>query len=95
MLLRIVRMEFQESEIEKFTALFLERKAKITGFPGCEEVLLKRDASEKNVFYTVSKWKDPASLENYRQSSFFEETWALTKKLFSGKPRAYSLVEVD
>ncbi len=92
MLVRIVRMIFQEEKVSDFQAFFDAKKATIASFPGCEKVELLKDASLPNVFYTLSHWSRETDLENYRSSAFFKETWTHTKTLFAGKPEAYSLI---
>ena len=95
MLIRIVRMEFDPLRVNDFKLLFEEVKSKIADFPGCHHVELRMDASQPNIFYTLSRWENEEALESYRTSPLFTETWALTKVLFKGKPLAYSLVEPD
>jgi len=94
MLIRIVRMEFAPEKVDDFKKLFEEVKEKIAGFSGCYHVELCADATFPNVFYTYSKWENAATLEAYRRSDFFSDTWARTKVLFSGRPLAYSLLEM-
>jgi len=94
MLIRIVRMEFEPTNVDDFKKLFEEVKDKIAGFPGCSHVELCADATFPNVFYTYSKWQNEAALEAYRTSPFFTETWARTKMLFGGRPLAYSMLEM-
>ena len=95
MLIRIVRMEFDPAKVNDFKILFDAVKGKIAGFPGCQHVELRIDASSSNVFYTFSKWENEDALEAYRVSELFTETWKRTKVLFNGKPLAYSLLDVD
>ena len=51
MLLRIVRMEFQEEKVSEFQDLFKNIKGKISDFKGCEAIHLYRDQDKFNVFY--------------------------------------------
>lgn len=92
MLVRVVRMEFDPEKVIDFKKLFYERKPKISAFPGCQRVQLLQDHTLSNVFYTLSHWDGPDDLENYRTSPFFDDTWTATKALFSGKPKAWSLI---
>lgn len=92
MLTRIVRMDFEPENVNDFLELFDSVKEKIAGFPGCTHLELCRDAGVEHVYYTFSKWETENDLEKYRQSELFEDTWAKTKRLFGGKPQAYSLV---
>jgi len=87
-------MEFQKDKIEEFQQFFNNRRDRIAAFDGCLSVKLMQDASQTNIFYTLSIWKSEQHLENYRESEFFEETWIETKKLFAGKPLAYSLMDL-
>jgi quinol monooxygenase YgiN len=86
-------MEFDESKVDEFLQLFSKVQPHIAEFAGCNKVELKRDSSLNNVFYTHSVWSDESALESYRKSDFFKQTWAKTKKLFGGKPLAFSLIE--
>lgn len=93
MLLRIVRMDFKQEKVEEFTTFFNNTKDKIAGFPGCNHVELCKDSKLDHVFYTFSKWDSEDDLEKYRRSDLFEEVWCKTKKMFGGKPLAYSLLQ--
>ncbi|MCP4460350.1 MAG: antibiotic biosynthesis monooxygenase [Cytophagales bacterium] len=92
MLIRIVRMTFDQSKVEEFKLLFDEVQTKIQNFPGCQHVELCADVSDSSVFYTFSKWDSEEALEAYRTSDFFDDTWVRTKVLFDGKAEAYSLL---
>jgi autoinducer 2-degrading protein len=93
MLIRIVRMEFTPEKVPDFLKIFEEVQPHIAGFPGCEGVKLKRDATHENVFYTHSIWINEPALEAYRKSPFFDGTWTKTKQLFCAKPMAFSLID--
>lgn len=95
MLLRIVRMEFQQDKVENFLEIFHSSRNKIEQFEGCRKVELFRDSQKKNVFFTHSLWDSEVYLNNYRASDFFKGTWSKTKKLFTEKPMAFSLVEPE
>lgn len=91
MLIRIVRMNFDPGQVKLFLHIFEKSKPTIENFPGCTYLELLQDATEPYVYYTYSTWRDEAALENYRHSSFFQETWAKTKVLFASKAQAFSL----
>jgi hypothetical protein len=91
MFVRIVKMTFAASETDNFQKLFQQNREKIRGFEGCEFLELYRDKNNKNIFFTYSYWQDEAALENYRTSSLFKEVWSETKKMFAGKPEAWSV----
>ncbi len=92
MLIRIVRMDFDPNKVNDFLELFESVKGKIATFPGCEHLQLCKDAGTEHVYYTFSKWQNEGDLESYRHSELFKDTWAKTKKMFGGKPQAYSLI---
>lgn len=94
MLIRIVKMTFEASEIENFQGIFLQNKEKIGGFEGCSHLELYQDKNNKNIFFTYSHWENEAALEKYRNSALFEGVWSKTKKLFSAKPEAWSVEKV-
>jgi quinol monooxygenase YgiN len=91
-LIRIVKMTFQEEQVETFLHIFEERKERIASFPGCSNLELLRDG---NIFFTYSNWDDEASLEKYRNSELFQDTWKLVKKLFAVKAEAWSVRKVE
>lgn len=93
MLIRIVKMTFDEGKTDEFVALFTANKEKIGKFSGCAGVTLMRDIHHANVFFTYSKWQSAAHLEDYRQSSLFITVWATVKPWFAAKPEAWSLNE--
>lgn len=93
MITRIVKMTFRPEEAENFEALFRSKKALIAGTVGCHSVeLLKETTSVKDaaVYITRSIWDDETSLEKYRASTLFAETWRLTKAKFAGRPEAWT-----
>jgi len=92
MIIRIVKMTFQEDRIIDFTNLFEERKQLIRNFKGCTHLELWQDSAQKNIFFTYSRWQKQADLDHYRFSEFFKDTWAKTKQLFADRPEAWSVV---
>jgi len=95
MINRIVRMSFEPEKVTDFLLLFNEVKNKIANSEGCEGLTLLRDSAEPNVLFTYSYWNNEASLNKYRFSPFFKDTWARTKALFNDKPMAWSLLVED
>lgn len=83
-------MTFKSNKIEDFLKIFDESKNKIAGYEGCDYLELVRDKDNKNIFFTISKWKGETYLERYRNSKLFKTTWAKTKILFEDKPLAWS-----
>ena len=95
MLIRIVRMTFQEDKIDNFLEIFNRSKLLIRGFEGCQHLELLRDKSASNVMLTYSYWHSEEHLNAYRDSELFKITWAATKVLFSDKPVAFSSERVE
>ncbi|MGM9506494.1 putative quinol monooxygenase [Larkinella sp. GY13] len=95
MLVRIVRMTFQETKTADFLAIFEASKQKIRTFPGCLHLELLRDLDQPTVYVTYSHWETPEALEHYRRSELFNTTWAATKRLFADRATAFSVEKVD
>ncbi len=95
MLIRIVRMTFQEDKVEDFLSIFQASKLKIRDFDGCEHLELLRDINFPNVFSTYSYWESENHLNTYRDSELFKSVWAATKVLFADKPIAFSSERVE
>ena len=94
MIKRIVKLTFQEERVSDFLALFERTHQHIRAFPGCNHLELLRGTDQPNVFFTYSYWDGPEALENYRHSALFKGTWKETKKLFSDKPKAWSVEQL-
>ena len=95
MIVRIVKMEFEQTKVTTFLNLFHSTRDKIAHFDGCTQLDLLNYAGATNVFFTYSIWKSEEHLETYRNSELFKQTWAKTKVLFSNKPEAWSLVKQE
>lgn len=91
MLVRIVKMTFREDATDEFTTFFESRKEKIRGFEGCNHLQLWQDCNHSNIFFTYSIWESDAALLHYRNSTFFRDTWSITKQLFAAKAEAWSV----
>ncbi len=91
MLIRIVKMTFDESKIECFLKNFKKNKHRIRNFEGCCHLKLLRDKYNTSIFFSYSKWESEEHLMNYRNSDFFKSVWSKTKILFSDKPEAWSV----
>ena len=88
---RLVKMTFKSDAINTFLQLFETKKKLIRDFPGCKHLELWQDTQNPSICFTYSRWETPEALEEYRNSSFFEDTWNTTKQLFAGKPEAWSV----
>jgi heme-degrading monooxygenase HmoA len=86
-------MVFREEKIPHFERLFAERKDRIRGFDGCKHLELWQDEKDSRIFFTYSVWESEMNLDHYRFSSFFKETWSLTKALFDAKAEAWTLTQ--
>lgn len=95
MLIRIVKLTFEEENISSFEAIFEETKEMIRNFNGCQFLELYQDKEHSNIFFAYSKWVDETYLEAYRNSDFFKSVWSRTKLLFKEKPEAWSVMKKD
>ncbi|MFD0941189.1 putative quinol monooxygenase [Pedobacter boryungensis] len=93
MLVRVVKMHFTPSFVEEFKILFNQVKPLISGFEGCNGVQLLQHESQPELFFTISNWQSAEHLELYRNSDFFQQTWAKVKPNFESKAEAWSLLE--
>ena len=91
MLVRIVKMTFDQNKIIDFQASFNSIKENIISFEGCELLELYQDENDPCIFFTYSHWTSEKDLNNYRDSAFFKKVWAKTKMMFSEKPLAWSV----
>ncbi|MFY0599777.1 MAG: antibiotic biosynthesis monooxygenase [Cyclobacteriaceae bacterium] len=95
MIVRIVRMTFQEDKIDEFLGVFEEVQDRIRNFEGCSHLELCRDSKEANILCTLSHWESETHLDSYRESALFLSTWAKTKVFFAASPIAFSLSKVE
>lgn len=94
MFVRIVKMSFHEENIPAFLENFDLIKEKIRNAPGNRYLELYQDKNNPEIFFTYSFWETEADLENYRKSALFDDVWNFTKKLFNGKPEAWSVDKI-
>lgn len=95
MFVRIVKMNFKESNIALFLENFNMNKQKIRNSKGCNLLELYRDKNDANTFFTYSYWESEADLEAYRNSELFKVVWGKTKALFNKKPDAWSVDKIE
>lgn len=91
MLIRIVKMSFDEEKIADFLENFDKMKTHIRNSKGNRLLELYQDKNQNGIFFTYSIWETEEDLENYRKSELFDEVWSFTKKLFNAKPEAWSV----
>lgn len=94
MIIRIVKLHFQEQNTSDFEKLFDIVSPQIRKFEGCKKVELLHDISNPEIYFTYSWWDKPEDLEVYRSSDLFKHWWAEVKKLFAQKAEAWSLEEI-
>jgi quinol monooxygenase YgiN len=92
MIKRIVKLSFHPDKINDFVDIFYKSKDLILASEGCHYLELLKSDEQLGVFFTLSIWQNEGSLEKYRQSELFKETWRQTKALFNDRPQAWSLV---
>lgn len=84
-------MTFRPGTEPDFRAVFQASAPVIRTFEGCLEVNAFNDIAQPNVYFTISKWATEEALNAYRNSDFFNATWAKTKVLFESRAEAWSL----
>jgi len=94
MLVRIVKMEFQQAKVNTFLDLFYSTRDKIANFDGCTSLELFNSIDAENILFTYSTWESQQHLENYRNSDLFKQVWVKTKEMFCNKPEAWSLTQL-
>lgn len=95
MIVRIVKMTFQEDKIEEVKGFLSRVKEKIQLSPGCIQLDILQDSRDRRIFFSHSRWRSENDLTVYRNSDFFKETWSTARKWFSEKPQAWSLMILD
>jgi quinol monooxygenase YgiN len=89
-MIRIVKLSFEATHVDKFVTLFEERKHLIRNFEGCSLLELWQDKQDPNVFYTYSLWQNENHLKQYRMSDLFQDTWRQVKPWFKCPAQAFS-----
>ena len=95
MIVRIVKLSFQEDKVESFLNNFHSTKDQIRAFDGCNRLELLKVKDKSNIFMTYSFWDDESFLNNYRNSDLFKGIWSKTKKMFNDKPEAWTVTQED
>ena len=90
MLIRIVKMTFQEDKVNDFITFFDQFKSKIRNVKGCTYLQILQDQSSPNIIFSYSHWEKVTDLDNYRQSELFKKIWPTTKEYFADKPEVWS-----
>ncbi len=91
MLVRIVKMEFQQDKVADFLPFFDTVKQDIASFEGCLGMKLMQDQANSSIIFTYSHWENQEALDNYRKSELFGKVWPMVKPWFHSKPEAWSM----
>lgn len=94
-MIRIVKLVFEESQIEGFLEVFEENKHQIRNFKGCNLLEVYRDKKDPCVFFTYSLWDEEEDLENYRKSDLFRSVWSQFKPKFKERAQAWSVDKIE
>ncbi|MBT8253027.1 MAG: antibiotic biosynthesis monooxygenase [Bacteroidia bacterium] len=94
MLIRLVKMSFNDHDVADFLKMFDDSKEKIRRFDGCNGLELYRDKDNPNQFFTYSYWVSEGHLEAYRRSELFRKVCGSTKILFNDSPEAWSVDKI-
>ena len=95
MITRVVKLEFQQEQIETFLSHFEQVKWSVATFPGCRGMKLIQDIKNPCVVMTYSIWENETALNQYRDSELFKSVWSYTKTLFAEKPVAFSSKKIQ
>lgn len=93
MIIRIVKLTFQEDKTQDFLNYFGTIKQVVNTFPGCQGMKLIQNIHSPNVIMTYSHWDSEKALNNYRDSDTFIKVWTTIKQWFDDKPEAWSMDE--
>lgn len=91
MIIRFVKMTFQEKYVDGFLAAVDQRKERIRSFAGCQYLQILQDLHQPNIIFSHSYWETEEDLNNYRHSEFFQEIWQESKPKFAAKAEAWSV----
>lgn len=90
MIVRIVKLTFQEERADDFLNFFEEIKQLVNNFPGCQGMQMLQDKKDKHVFFTYSLWNSDGDLNAYRDSETFGKVWPNIKPWFAARPEAWT-----
>ncbi|NQV73783.1 antibiotic biosynthesis monooxygenase [bacterium] len=90
MIVRLVHLTIRADQVDAFLKLFERSKHKIKASPGCLHLELIGETDQPHKLSTLSRWDSVSALDEYRNSDFFRETWALSKTMFADRALAQS-----
>ncbi len=93
MIIRIVKLTFQEDKTQNFLNYFDTIKHVVNAYPGCQGMKLIQDIQSNNVIMTYSHWDSEEALNEYRDSDTFGTVWSTIKPWFGAKAEAWSMEE--
>lgn len=94
MIVRLVRLCFNDNYTENFKEIFDNSKEAIEAHTGCSSLELLQDIKRPNVFFTKSLWDSEVLLNEYRSSETFREIWSEIKPNFCEQPQAWSTLKI-
>ncbi len=93
MIIRIVKLTFQEDKTQDFLRYFDTINQVVNTFPGCQGMKLIQNIHFPNIIMTYSHWNSEEALNAYRDSDTFGGVWSTIKPWFGAKPEAWSMEE--
>ena len=94
MIIRIVKMSFEENQLKQFFDHFNKHKEKIRNYKGCRLLEIYQDKDQPSIVFSYSHWESTDHLENYRNSQMFKDIWKATKVMFNDKPEAWTVDKI-
>lgn len=89
-------MDILPGQEAAFLAIFEGVKRDIASREGCLSLEILQHQTEANTsLWTISVWDSAESLDRYRDSPLFQQTWASVKPFFSGKASAWTLSSIE
>jgi len=95
MIVRIVKLTFQEGKADSFIEIFQKTKKHIRDMRGCIFLELLQEKGDPNSFMTYSVWSSDEDLERYRNSDLFVETWGKIKGMFAKPAEARTMDRIE
>lgn len=93
MIIRIVKLTFQEDKTQDFLSFFDTIAQVVNTFPGCQGMKLIKNIHSPQIIMTYSHWDSEEALNNYRDSETFRHVWSTIKPWFGDRPEAWSMEE--
>jgi len=89
-------MEVQPGKEAAFFETFEQVKSAIRSQEGCLSLEVLQGKRHGHVtLCTISLWMNEESLEQYRASELFKNTWSAVKPLFAHKAQAWTLTPIE